>query len=102
MQTLPIEQSSQLIVQKFLSGFCETTAVFSISDARARFNERRFDLIITEIMADPDPSNGLPVTEFVEIYNRSQVPINLSGWILFDGSSRILPAVNIGNALVIV
>lgn len=52
-----------------------------------------FELVITEIMADPDPPAGnLPNAEYVEIYNRSSQAVNLTGWILYDGSSRVLPA----------
>lgn len=54
-----------------------------------------FDVVITEILADPDPSAGLPEAEYVEIKNRSGVAINLTGWTLFDGSSRVLPAVTL-------
>ena len=45
------------------------------------------DLIITEIFADPSPQIGLPDAEFIEIYNRSNNPIDLNGWKLSDGSS---------------
>ena len=45
------------------------------------------DLIITEIFADPSPQIGLPDVEFIEIYNRSNNPIDLNGWKLSDGSS---------------
>lgn len=45
------------------------------------------DLIITEIFADPSPQIGLPDVEFIEIYNRSNDPIDLAGWKLSDGSS---------------
>jgi hypothetical protein len=45
------------------------------------------DLIITEIFADPSPQIGLPDAEYIEIYNRSNNPIDLTGWKLSDGSS---------------
>lgn len=54
-----------------------------------------FDVVITEILADPDPSAGLPEAEFVEIMNRSSLPVDLSGWTLFDGSVRALPPVTL-------
>lgn len=46
------------------------------------------DIIFSEIMADPNPSRGLPESEFVELYNRSKNPVNLSGWALSDGNTE--------------
>jgi hypothetical protein len=36
------------------------------------------DLIISEVMVDPEPSIGLPESEYIEIYNRSNQIISLS------------------------
>ncbi|MGN6419563.1 MAG: lamin tail domain-containing protein [Pseudobacter sp.] len=44
----------------------------------------RYDLIITEIMADPSPPAGLPEYEYVEIMNRSGRPIDLKGYSIGD------------------
>ena len=50
------------------------------------------ELIITEIMADPNPSNGLPLAEYVEIYNSSSEILSLANVVLADlVSSTILP-----------
>lgn len=39
-----------------------------------------FDIIITEIMARPNGVAGLPEQEYIELYNRSEETISLSGW----------------------
>ena len=54
------------------------------------------DIIINEFFPDPSPVIGLPDQEFVEIYNRSNVPFDLAGWKLTDRSSTAtLPSQNI-------
>src|SRR5688572_27083658 len=47
----------------------------------------RFDVLITEIFADPSPPKGMPSHEFIEIMNVSSVPYNLKDWKIGDGSS---------------
>lgn len=46
-----------------------------------------YDVIITEIMADPDPPVGLPNAEYLEIFNRSTKILDLAGWQLSDNTS---------------
>jgi hypothetical protein len=55
-------------------------------------------LLITEIMSDPDPQVGLPNYEYIEIYNNSPNPINLLGVRIQDATgfgtlgNYVLPA----------
>ncbi|TAF33129.1 MAG: hypothetical protein EAZ57_06850 [Cytophagales bacterium] len=46
------------------------------------------ELLITEIFADESPKKGLPLAEFIEIYNPTTTPKNLLGVLLQDGSSQ--------------
>lgn len=43
-----------------------------------------FDLVITEIFADPDPTVGLPLFEYIELFNKSTKMIDLSGLKIAD------------------
>lgn len=50
------------------------------------------DVVINEVMADPTPVVGLPEGEFVELYNPTDFPISVGGWLLSDpGTDGILP-----------
>jgi hypothetical protein len=46
------------------------------------------DVVINEIMADPDPSQGLPSGEFIELFNRTPFPINARNWKFKYGSTE--------------
>lgn len=47
----------------------------------------RFDVIITEIMADPSPVVGLPAAEYLEIKNLSANAFDLKGWKISTSSN---------------
>ncbi|PRZ01772.1 FlgD-like protein [Marinilabilia salmonicolor] len=57
------------------------------------YHEAAFsDLVVTEIMHDPTPPALLSETEFIELYNRSDLPVNLKNMTLqINGSILQLP-----------
>ena len=52
-------------------------------------NPHYHDLIITEIMASPNPSIGLPEHEYIELYNATEFIIAIEGMRLSDGNSAV-------------
>lgn len=56
---------------------------------------QRYDVVLQEIFADPLPSVGLPPSEWIEIRNRSHVPVSLLGWRVADATSQSSPFPNI-------
>ena len=54
-------------------------------------------IVVSEIMSKPAPVVGLPDAKYVEIYNRSNNAVSLSGWKISLGSTtKTLPSVIIG------
>lgn len=49
------------------------------------YRPKPHDVVVNEIMADPTPSVGLPEYEYLELYNRTDFDINMSGWQIQTG-----------------
>lgn len=47
------------------------------------------NVVINEVMAKPDPAVELPTVEYIELYNRTQLPINLKGWKLKGNTTTV-------------
>ena len=58
-----------------------------------------YEILITEIMADPSPPLALPNAEYVELYNPTDLTFNLEGYTLQSGSkTATLPAIDLSPA----
>lgn len=51
------------------------------------FEPAVFEIQINEIMADPFPEVGLPGWEYIELYNTTDLPVDLSGWSIAIGNT---------------
>jgi hypothetical protein len=67
-----------------LYGNTITASAFQLS----WYHPEPYDVVISEIMADPSPPQLLPEYEYLELYNKSLLPLDLSGWTLTTGSSE--------------
>lgn len=81
-----------LIIKKIcdISGNCTQDARFEFTLVWAETG----DIIISEIMADPLPEVSLPDKEYIELTNRTQLPVNLKNWKLsVTGLSSVFPEI---------
>jgi hypothetical protein len=85
--------------QPFANGTVYTLSIAGVRDLAgntmlhaekqfAYYQASTYDILINEIMADPDPPVSLPNFEYVELFNRSNFPINIGGWTLILGSAE--------------
>jgi hypothetical protein len=108
--TIVWKGSSELLLQ-FDSPFVdETSYSLQITGVSDEFGEqcltnqlsfvwyipKRFDLVFSELMIDPEPPQGLPADEYIEVFNRSNYDISLEGFSLSVNSK----SVSIGNQVI--
>ena len=87
--SLPINQNFQLRINSI-----SDTSGNLMNDTLINFyiqKHHQFDVVISELMIDPEPSVQLPNTEYIELYNRTEYPLNIGGWkLLIDNNESIL------------
>ncbi|MFL5765062.1 MAG: lamin tail domain-containing protein [Bacteroidia bacterium] len=76
------------------TGDCSGNPLTPASTSFSFYNVQPYDIVINEIMADPDPVvTILPDYEYVELYNRTAFPVNLNNWTFAAGTNvKVLPS----------
>ena len=92
------EKVTLTFANEFLNGYMHTlwiSGIFDISGNKMADTLSQFlyfqpseisyhDVVINEILPDPNPPEDLPEFEFVELWNTGSDPVNLHNWILKD------------------
>ncbi|MBI9062294.1 MAG: lamin tail domain-containing protein [Marinilabiliaceae bacterium] len=81
-----------------IAGVCDERGdtIRAATDTLWYYHPKRFDVVISELMADPTPSMDLPESEFLELYNRTEYDLVLVDWSLQVNEKRVvLPAFTI-------
>jgi hypothetical protein len=80
--------SKVISIMRFLVFFIWLMFLFPRPNyAQPVFVPLRYEVVISEIMADPNPPLALPNAEYIELKNRSGHPLDLSGWTLTTSSA---------------
>lgn len=66
---------------------CNTNTLSPNSGLFSYYRQKAYDVVINELMPDPDPAINLPTEEYVELKNRTPFSINLKNWTISSGTS---------------
>lgn len=85
-----------------LSDYCSNAVASAALDVYYHLNQKN-DVAITEIMPDPTPKVTLPEYEYIEIFNRTAYPIDLTSWTISVNQTKVdlSPSIINGNDYVI-
>ncbi|MDD2797818.1 MAG: lamin tail domain-containing protein [Bacteroidales bacterium] len=90
--SIPFTEGNQYIVTitgvKDKAGNEALTATLPFTYWSILGNAKIGDVVISEIMANPSSSSGLPDAEYVEIHNNSSSRVNLSQWKFYYGDKE--------------
>jgi len=50
------------------------------------YRPKAYDILINEILSDPEPQVALPAQEYVELFNRTNFQIDMHNWFFYFGS----------------
>ncbi|MBN2275228.1 MAG: lamin tail domain-containing protein [Bacteroidales bacterium] len=64
-------------------------ANYNLKTSFLYYDPQPYNIVISEIMADPSPAVNLPEVEYLELFNNSGYNINLQGWVLTAGEKCI-------------
>ena len=71
-------------------------AITSATQTFVYYFSAPYDIVINEIMADPNPPVSLPEYEYIELFNNTGFPLNLEEWTITIGSSiKTFPDISI-------
>jgi hypothetical protein len=84
----PLNSAATYIITISNMTDCSGNALNPAVDTFNYYVVKPFDVVINEIMADPDPVvNTLPPNEYVELYNKTIYPIDLNNWTYTSGTT---------------
>lgn len=69
-------------------GSCDGQVMGDFVGAFVHYVSSRFDVVFNELMANSRPTVGLPPYDWLELYNTTSIPVDLTGWTLQHGTTQ--------------